>query len=193
MVKCRSLKYSLTCFVKYIHYHQCQYWQKYKNKVMAKEMKFEGLRKTIFGSQSLVEFSDEEKQKLFDALVSLLIRNGVFYSDGVTRTWRSGCVDYLLSVIPRLEVEEFMLLKDDRNAFYQKYCFKPSAKKKSLYSELSGRGVSDTGRYMNIPVDDIYHQYTSETGFSPYEFLENPSEVIVFLDAIEPFTIFNPD
>ncbi len=160
---------------------------------MAKEMEFDGLRKTIFALQTLVETPDEEKQKLFESLVSLLIRKGISKSNGATRKWRSGCVDYILTIIPKLEMEELMLLIDEKDLFYEKFCFKPSAKKKSLYSELLGRGLCDSERYMNVPICDIYHRYTLETGLSPYEFPEEPSVVTAFVNEIEPFAIFNLD
>ena len=158
---------------------------------MAKEFKFSfpGIRSAVMAARFPVGTSAEEKELVFQNLVRVLLNKSVVKPDGSVYNWRSGCLDYLLDVIPRLEEEEIHLILTDKEDFYRRFCFTPSKRMSSLYSELKRNGAVD--RYKNIPVVDILQQFYEETELSPYELPEERTVVAMFLDNIEEHALFS--
>jgi len=146
---------------------------------------FPGVRKSVMASHFPKDTTDEKKQEAFEHVVRVLLNKSVFRPTGKVYDCRENSLDYFLDVIPRLEEEEITLIWVNKELFYKKFCFKPSAKSNSLYSRLLKLGVDINGRYNNIPVDEIFERYYAETGLSPYELPENIGVVNDFLEEVE--------
>ena len=153
---------------------------------MAKEKNWEslfpGIRKSVQAAKFPEGTSEDEKDQVFSELIRVLLNKSVYKPDGTVYNWRSGCVDYLMDVLPKLEEEEIHLILVNKEAFYKKFCFSPSKKFKSLYSELKFRNASE--RLGTLLVQDLYDRYSAELGLSPYELPEEETVVTSFLDCL---------
>ena len=130
---------------------------------------FPGIMKSVMACQFSDGTTKEEKEQIFAALVEVLHHNGVIQMNGNTLRWRSGCMDYLLGILPLLSEDDLKTLldKENKDSFYARFCFCPSKKSISLYSRL-GR-LRPNARYRKIKVSEIYNRYSAVTGLSPYE------------------------
>lgn len=146
------------------------------------ETLFPGIRKSVMAFRFPDGTSEEEKTKVFNCLVRVLLDKSVVKPNGVTYRWRSGCLDYLMDVLPRLSQEDVNLLLENKEAFYKKFCFTPSKTLNSLYSVVKKR--EKDGRFMTIPVVDLFERYQAEVGLSPYELPEQEGTVTEFLGTI---------
>ena len=146
------------------------------------EILFPGIKKSVQAAKFPEGTSEEEKNDVFNGLIRVLLDKSVYKPDGSTYRWRSGCVDYLMEVLPKLEEEEVHLILVNREAFYKKFCFSPSKKSKSLYSELKFRNASE--RLGTLSVQYLYDRYSAELGLSPYELPEEETVVTSFLENI---------
>lgn len=146
------------------------------------ETLFPGIRKSVMAFRFSGETTDEEKTKVFNCLVMVLLDKGVIKHSGAIYRWRSGCLDYLMDVFPRLSQEDINLLRENREEFYKKFCFAPSKTLNSLYSEVKKKEIS--GRFRAIPVVDLFERYQAEVGLSPYELPEQEGTIEEFLGTI---------
>jgi len=155
---------------------------------MAKESNWEsifpGVRKSVMASRFPKDTTEEKKEEAFERVVRVLLNKSVFRPTGKIYDCRENSLNYFLDVIPRLDEEEISLIWVNKELFYKKFCFKPSAKLNSLYGRLLKLGIDVDGRYNNIPVDEIFERYHAEMGLSPYE-LEDIGVVNDFLKEIE--------
>ena len=142
---------------------------------------FPGIMKSVMACQFSDGTTKEEKEQIFAALVDVLHRKSVIQMSGNTLKWRSGCMDYLLGILPLLSEDDLRTLLDEENkdSFYTRFCFCPSKKSISLYSRL-GRLRPDA-RYRKVKVSEIYSRYFAVTGLSPYEC--SGEDIDAFLEA----------
>ena len=152
--------------------------------IMAKEKNwsvlFPGIKKSVMACKFPEGTTAEEKERVFNMLVRVLLDKSVCKPDGSIYRWRSGCLDYLMDILPRLEEEEIRLVLIDKNSFYKRFCFSPSKKMNSLYSELKRRG----GTHDNLFVSNMYERYHAELGLSPYELPEQDGVAAEFLSSM---------
>jgi hypothetical protein len=146
------------------------------------ERLFPGIKKSVMAARFDVGTTEEYKMRVFCKLVRLLLDRGVIKSDGNAGKWRSGCLKYLTDVIPLLEKEDINLILENEEKFYKKFCFTPSKKVKSLFSEI--REKEEAGRFGTIPLVDLYERYRAEMGLSPYELQEQEGAISEFLGTI---------
>ena len=162
---------------------------------MAKELNygnFAGIRKTIMACNFSSGVTKEEKDQLFKNLVRILIEKCVCKCNGETLPDRNSCLDYLLEVMPRLEEEELNLISTDKEQFYSRFCFAPT-NVDSLYSyfkKLEKRqGI--IGYYKNIPIKEIFDDYTRETGLSPYELPDEDWLIEIYISNINSIALYD--
>lgn len=162
---------------------------------MAKELNldnFVGVRKTIMSSKFSEGVTVEEKEQVFKNLVHLLIEKCVCRANGSTLPDRDNCLDYLMEVIPRLEEEDLSLITTNKELFYRRFCFAPK-NNDSLYSYFQKltkkQGI--TGYYRNIPISEIFDDYTEETGYSPYELPDEDWIIEMYLSNIDSIALYD--
>ena len=163
---------------------------------MAKELDFSnfaGIRKTIMSCRFSEEVTQEEKEQLFQNLVRILIEKNVCKRDGSTFFERDTCLDYILDIIPKLEEDELFLISTNREGFYSRFCFSPTTNVNSLYSHLKklAEKQGTTGYYKNIPIKEVFEDYTQETGLSPYELPDEDWLVEMYLSNIDEVAIYD--
>lgn len=161
---------------------------------MAKEINlkdFQGVRKSVMAAEFPDGTTQDEKEMVFQSIIRMLIEKAIVHPNGTTYKWRDGCLEYMLEVLPKLDGTEIMSIKNDKEGFYHRFCFCPSGKAKSLYSEIKRIGASQNGRFKNISIMDIFEDFTSETGLSPFELPEDREIVPLFLEKLDEVALFD--
>lgn len=108
----------------------------------------------------------QEQESLFKALVKCLVRKQVLNSVAVVLPQRDSALNYLLTILPKLEREDLDLLKNSPDEFGRKFIFSPT-QNLSLYSALEELGFQED--FKGIPITVIFEMYRDKTGYSPYE------------------------
>ena len=130
----------------------------------------------------------EEENRLFAGLISLLKRKKIISTDGAIATWRLSCLNYLEAIVPNLKDEELYQIGNEE--FSNRFIFAPCGKITSLYWELQHQGCN--GYFKNIPILDVYSEYEEVYGKSPYEKAEN-GEIRSFLHHVDRFALYSLD
>lgn len=143
---------------------------------------FPGIKKSVMAAQFDAGATEEDKMKVFNYLIRVLLDKSVIKPSGAVYRWRSGCLSYLLDVLPRLDEEDIKLILENKEKFYKKFCFNPSKNVNSLYSEIKEK--EEAGRFETIPLVDLYERYRAEVGLSPYELPEQEGTISEFLGTM---------
>ena len=154
------------------------------------EQTFSQVKMSVMASAFPLGTSEEEKEVVFNELVSLLLRKRVFQTTGRFCDCRENALNYLLEVMPRLEEHEIQLILKNPDQFYRKFCFSPTKNTNSLYSKFKRMGVDLQDRYIDISVSELLDRYCAENKLSPYELCEEGYVIDSFLEEIEePSTV----
>ena len=122
------------------------------------------------------------KAQVFGSLKDGLIKKSILKLDGSIHKNRTGCVSYLMEVLPLFDEEDFQFLLQNSEGFCEKFCFSPTKGRNSLYTKLGKKRIDD--RYLNLRIADIYHRFHEELGLSPYELPQEVGVVEAFLGGI---------
>ncbi len=162
---------------------------------MAKELNYQnfaGIRKTVMACKFSSGVTQEEKDQLFRNFVRLLIEKCICRCNGSTLPDRDSCLDYILEIMPQLEEEELDLISTNKEQFYSRFCFAPT-QVDSLYSYFQKlekkHGI--IGYYRNIPIKDIFDDYSRETGLSPYELPDEDWLIEMYITNIDSVALYD--
>ena len=148
---------------------------------------FPRLRKLIIDLPFDENVSIEEKQKAFCSLVDLLVKKGVYKSDGSIQRWRENSLQYLREIIDLLEESDLQLVLINQESFFDRFIFTPCGKTASLYATLKEKNGVNMDSFCDIPMDTLFSYFTEKTGKSPYEKIPK-SVAQVFLLEVESFS-----
>jgi len=162
---------------------------------MEKELNYDnfaGIRKTVMACKFSSGITQEEKDQLFRNFIRLLIEKHICRCNGSTLPDRDSCLDYILEIMPQLEEEELDLISTNKEQFCSRFCFAPT-QVDSLYSYFKKlekkHGI--IGYYRNIPIKDIFDDYSRETGLSPYELPDEDWLIEMYITNIDSVALYD--
>ena len=156
-----------------------------KNKeIMELKDLFPDIYKSVTTCKSLE--TESEKRKVFKGIVQLLVDKSICKIDGSTLKWRDNSLNYLIEILPLLDKQDILLVRKDKDLFYKRFCFCQTRKKQSLYTVLQKKGPEFLDS-LRITLDEIYDLYTTESGLSPYELVEDEITLSEFMERLDEF------
>ena len=131
--------------------------------------RFQRLNEFVLSLPFEEDVTIEQKKKAFHSLVDLLVKKGIYKSDGTIQKWRENTIQYLREISSFLEETDLQQILSDQEIFFDRFVFTPYGKDTSLFASLRERVGSNAKQFCDIPISILLSHFEERTGKSPYE------------------------
>ncbi len=144
--------------------------------------RFQRLNEFVLSLPFEEDVTIEQKKKAFHSLVDLLVKKGIYKSDGTIQKWRENTMQYLREIASFLEETDLQQILSDQEIFFDRFVFTPCGKDTSIYATLREK-EGNKGQFCDIPVNIILKYFVERTGKSPYEKIPKSVAKVFFIEV----------
>ena len=145
--------------------------------------RFQRLNEFVLSLPFEEDVTIEQKKKAFHSLVDLLVKKGIYKSDGTIQKWRENTIQYLREIASFLEETDLQQILSDQEIFFDRFVFTPCGKDTSIYATLREKTEGNKGQFCDIPVNIILKYFVERTGKSPYEKIPKSVAKVFFIEV----------
>ena len=145
--------------------------------------RFQRLNEFVLSLPFEEDVTIEQKKKAFHSLVDLLVKKGIYKSDGTIQKWRENTMQYLREIASFLEETDLQQILSDQEIFFDRFVFTPCGKDTSIYATLREKTEGNKGQFCDIPINIILKYFVERTGKSPYEKIPKSVAKVFFIEV----------